>query len=157
MSRAIDILLLGALAFLGWKLVHMDRGRAAASARASSPITVSVVVRGDVPLEGLVTLLRPAGERARRSEVSGEPAPHQLSPFDSDRQALILVPKAGRYELRWAAQGQALPQRPRNVVGELERNATQHIEVSAAMLEPIEIELDGAHAEGLRTLSSRSR
>lgn len=153
MSRAIDLLLLGALAFLGWKLVHTNLGGTAAGERAQSPISVSLKVRGDAPLDGLGVILSPADLPDRKSELTKELNARQLAPFDRDRMARVFVPRAGRYEVRWASQDQDSPQQIRDVMGDSQGPAggrSQHIEVRGGVAQPIEIELDRAQAEALR-------
>ncbi len=153
MSRAVDLLLLAAVAFLGWKLLHMDLGFAGSTEEAR-PVTATLVVRGDASLEDLGVILRRADE-LDAAGMSEEFAPHQLGPWGTDRKAEVQVPVAGRYELRWGAQDEPAPRLARDVMIELVKGAKaadQHIVITEGMDQPIEIDLGEAHAAGIRAL-----
>jgi len=154
MSRAVDLLLLGAIALMGWMLLRPGQSSAEPEGGAG-PITLTLQARGDASLDGLGVILRPAGGSSPAKETSGAVVPHQLTPWDLDRTAKAIVPVAGRYELRWGAQDEPPPGRPRDVMLELglsHDEANQTIEITEGMTTTIAVDLDPARAKAVQAL-----
>ena len=159
MSRAFDLLLLALIGLFAWQLLRSDSLQAASTTEAQ-PVTAKVRIAGDASLEGLGLLLMPASDLQMLggANVGGgitDAFPHQLAPFMRDRTTQILVPKAGRYKVRWGIQNQGPPpRRPSDVMLKLAPEAKapeQTIEVNdRSLIDEIVIELPPAHAAGLR-------
>ena len=155
MSRAIDLLLVLIIAGLAW-LLFRSTAADEETTPAERSIEAKVRVLGDAPLNGLALVILPD---VGLPDALGSGA-RQLTPFDDNRTATIVVPAQGDYRIRFGLaprDGEAAANDVWDSVPESARDDEQRVRITdASIVDTVELRLTPGHAAALRGLGSET-